>query len=260
MAFHLTGASVSFVAVDLGASSGRVMDCRWDGSRFELHELHRFANGGVRLGDDLHWDVLRIWSEILTGLLRFRGAEGGAPAGIGIDAWGVDYCLLDGRDRLLGNPWHYRDARTRGLPDAVAAEIGGRELFAATGVQTMEINTVFQLAAMVRSGDVQLESAQTLLMIPDLFQFLLCGEKKVEYTEATTTEIYDLRARRWSTEVIERLGLPARIFPEVVMPGTILGDLRAPVHSEPGVRDRVSIDRGRIARHGQRGGGYSGPR
>lgn len=231
VAFHGMGASVSFLAVDLGASSGRVMDCRWDGSRFELHELHRFANGGVRLGDDLHWDVLRIWSEIQAGLLRFRVAEQGTPAAIGIDAWGVDYCLLDDRDRLVGNPWHYRDARTRGLPEVLAPQVNGRELFTATGVRTMEINTAFQLAAMARSEDVQLRSARTLLMIPDLFQFLLCGEKRVEYTEATTTELYDLRARRWSTEVIERLGLPARIFPEVVMPGTALGNLRASVQS-----------------------------
>ena len=234
MAFQGMGASVSFVAADLGASSGRVMDCRWDGGRFELHELHRFANGGVRLGNDLHWDVLRIWMEILSGLGRFRSLDRGTPAGIGVDAWGVDFCLLDERDRLVGNPHHYRDARTRGVPEALESAMSGRELFRATGVQTMEINTAFQLAAMARGNDAQLDNAQTLLTIPDFFQFLLCGEKRVEYTEATTTELYDLRARRWSTEAIAKLGLPARIFPSVAMPGTKLGNLRAPVKADLG--------------------------
>jgi rhamnulokinase len=227
-------ASVSFLAVDLGASSGRVMDCRWDGARFAWHELHRFPNAGVRVGPSLYWDVLRIWSEVQNGLLKFRAHRREVPAGIAIDAWGVDFALLDERDCLICNPYHYRDARTKGLPEKLSATIGARDLFRATGVQTMEINTAFQLVAMVAAQDRALLGAQTLLMIPDLFQFFLCGARKVEFTEATTTELYNLRARRWSREVMSSLELPVHIFPEVVMPGTVLGDLRPSVQSDLG--------------------------
>jgi rhamnulokinase len=227
-------ASASFIAIDLGASSGRVMNCRWDGVRFDLHEVHRFPNGGVRVADSLHWDVLRIWSEIQTGLKKFRAEAGATPAGIGVDAWGVDFALLDERDRLLGNPYHYRDARTRGLPGKMSAAMSGRDLFRATGVQTMEINTAFQLAGMAQSQDGQLLGAHTLLMIPDFFQYLLCGAKNAEFTEATTTELYNLRARRWSHEAMAAFGIPTHIFPEVAMPGTVLGELRAAVQADIG--------------------------
>jgi rhamnulokinase len=226
--------SVSFLAVDLGASSGRVMDCRWDGQRFSLDEVHRFPNGGVRAGSDLYWDVLRIWAEIQAGLRKFKTLRDQLPAGIGIDAWGVDFCLLDERDRLLGNPYHYRDARTHGVPAAVSARMGSHDLFRATGVQTMEINTVFQLASMALNGDRQLLHAHSLLMIPDMFQFLLSGEKRAEYTEATTTQIYDSRARCWSQETLARLDLPAHIFQSVVLPGAVLGPLQPGAQSECG--------------------------
>lgn len=232
-------ASVSFLAVDLGASSGRVMDCRWDGNRFSLHEVHRFPNAGVCFGSHLHWDVLRIWTEIQNGLLKYKSLGNGNAVGIGIDAWGVDYCLLDDRDRLLGNPYHYRDMRTNGLPEAMRSRISGYELFQATGVQTMEINTAFQLASMVAESDCQLEIAHTLLMIPDLFQFLLSGEKMVEYTEATTTQLYNLRGRCWSREAVGKLELPAHIFPGVAMPGMRVGILRAAIQSNVGLASGV---------------------
>lgn len=227
-------AQASFLAVDLGASSGRVMHCSWDGARFHIEELDRFASAGVRVGSSLHWDALRIWSEIQSGLLKFRAAHNGVPAGIGVDAWGVDYCLLDERDRLIGNPYHYRDARTKGIPAALSSVLSARDLFQATGNQSSEINTAFQLASMVRDGDGQLLNAHTLLMIPDFFDFLLCGAKNVEYTEATTTELYNVRARRWSKETMSSLGIPSHIFPEVVFPGTVLGELRPSVRADLG--------------------------
>ena len=227
--------SVSFLAVDLGASSGRVMDCRWDGQRFSLDELHRFSNGGVRLGSDLYWDVLRIWIEIQNGLRKFSGLHNELPAGIGIDAWGVDYCLLDERGRLLGNPHHYRDARTSGVPEAVSAAMSSLDLFRSTGVQSMEINTVFQLASMSIQNNRHLIHASSLLMIPDFFQFLLCGEKRAEYTEATTTQLFDPRIRGWSLETLRKLELPAHIFQEIVLPGTIIGQLQPSVQSECGL-------------------------
>ena len=227
-------ANIQFLAVDLGASSGRVMDCRWDGTRFSLHEVHRFPNGGVRLGASLHWDAQRIWSEIQNGLKQCHALGGPAPAAIGIDAWGVDYCLLDDQDLPVGNPYHYRDARTRGVPQSLASVMNSHQLFQATGVQTMEINTAFQLASMVLNRDPPLQSARTLLMIPDYFQFLLSGEKRAEYTNATTTELYDIQSRRWSRPVLEALGLPPRIFPQVVQPGTILGSVLPAVRSASG--------------------------
>jgi rhamnulokinase len=231
--------SVSFVAVDLGASSGRVMDCRWDGQRFSLDEAHRFLNAGVRVGADLYWDVLRIWAEIQNSLRKFKSLRDELPAGIGIDAWGVDFCLLDERDRLLGNPYHYRDARTSGVADAVRSKMSSHDLFRATGAQTMEINTVFQLASMAIHHDRRLIHACSLLMIPDFFQFLLSGEKRTEYTEATTTQIYDLRARCWSRETLQRLELPDCIFQEIVLPGTVLGKVQPDVQSECGFHGSV---------------------
>jgi rhamnulokinase len=227
-------ARVSFLAVDLGASSGRVMDCRWDGESFSLDELHRFPNSGIRFGPNLHWDVLRIWAEIQAGLRKFSALGDQLPCGIGIDAWGVDFGLLDERDRLLGNPYHYRDARTHGVPEAVSSRLSSHDLFRTTGVQTMEINTVFQLASMALNDDRQLLQAHSLLMIPDLFQFLLSGEKRAEYTEATTTQLYDPRARCWSHETLARLELPARIFQQIVLPGTELGPLQLGMQSECG--------------------------
>jgi rhamnulokinase len=226
--------AVSFLAVDLGASSGRVMDCRWDGCEFDLKEVHRFPNAGIQFGSDLHWDVLRIWAEIKNGLMNYRSHETTTPSGIAVDAWGVDYCLLDSRSRLIGNPYHYRDARTRGIPESLASIVGSKELFESTGVQTMEINTSFQLASMILHRDQQIHRADTLLMIPDLFQFLLSGHKCAEYTEATTTQLFDLRARSWSQETIAKLKLPSHIFPRVVMPGEALGSLRTNVVSDCG--------------------------
>jgi len=214
------------------------MDCQWDGDHFDLHEIHRFPNAGVRFGSDLYWDVLRVWTEIQNGLLKHKSLQNGIPVGIGVDAWGVDYCLLNDRDCLLGNPFHYRDARTKGMPGMLDTLISGYDLFQATGVQTMEINTSFQLASMVARRDNQLQKARTLLMIPDLFQFLLSGEKRAEYTEATTTQLYNLRGRCWSQEVVATLGLPAHIFPDVVMPGKILGKLR------PGIQSDLGLARG----------------
>jgi rhamnulokinase len=223
-----------FLAVDLGASSGRVTDCRWNGSRFSLQELHRFPNAGVHFGADTHWDVLRLWAEIQIGLLKSRSYNSAVPSGIAVDAWGVDYCLLDRRDRLIGNPYHYRDSRTKGVPQSLNSVVGGYELFRSTGVQTMEINTSFQLASMILHRDQQLYNADTLLMIPDFFHFLLSGEKRAEYTEATTTQLYDVGKRCWSRDTLTRLQIPLHILPAVVMPGTTLGNLRSSVLSDCG--------------------------
>jgi rhamnulokinase len=220
--------AMKFVAVDLGASSGRLVVGHWDGSRFSLEELHRFPNGAVSLRGSIYWDVLRIWSEIQVGLTKFRARYGDSLAGIGIDAWGVDFALLDRRGRLLDNPSHYRDPRTNGVPEKAFERISERRIFSATGVQTWSINTLFQLYSMVLARDPKLNSAQTLLMIPDLFNYFLCGERAIEYTEASTTQMYDLKAKDWDRETMRALSIDERILPRVVEPATVLG----PVYRE----------------------------
>lgn len=231
--------AMRFVAVDLGASSGRLMVGAWDGQRFALEELHRFPNGGVSVRGGVEWDVLRLWSEIQTGLVKFRAKFGSAPAGIAVDAWGVDFGLLDRNGRLVGNPTCYRDPRTNGVPARVFAKVSEADIFAATGVQTMQINTLFQLASM--AGDARLEHAETLLMMPDLFHYFLCGEKAVEYTAASTTQMYGLAAQDWDRGMLRRVGIPGRILTRVVQPGTVLGEIGADVLAMSGIGGRIPV-------------------
>jgi rhamnulokinase len=217
--------AMHFVAVDLGASSGRLMVGHWDGRRFSLEELHRFPNSGVSLHGSLYWDALRIWSEIQNGLSKIRSRFSAPPAGIAVDAWGVDFALLDRRDRLLDNPSHYRDPRTNGIPQQLFQVISEADLYAATGAQSFTYNTLFQLYSMVLSGDPKLESAQTLLMIPDLFNYFLGGVKAVEYTEASTAGMLHHATRDWHRDLLRTLSIPDRILPRVVAPATILSEV-----------------------------------
>ena len=161
----------SFLAIDLGASSGRVMLGQWDGRRFDLHELHRFPNGPVSVMGRLHWDVLRLWQEIREGIAHYATQHDEPPAGIGIDTWAVDFALLDGAGEMLGNPYHYRDPRTAGVPEEVDRRVPPGRLFGQTGIQRLPINTLYQLVSMRMSDDPQLSAAETLLLIPDLFHY-----------------------------------------------------------------------------------------
>src|SRR3954469_6043208 len=193
-----------YAAIDLGASSGRVVVGRFDGERISLEELHRFANRPVRLPDGLRWNLLHLFTEALSAL-RGRSFDG-----IGVDTWGVDYALLDERNRVLGLPFHYRDERTDG-----AQRVEGYEI---TGIQHMPINTVYQLLADDRVGD-----AARIALVPDLLAYWLCGELANERTNASTTGLLDARSGEWSADLINRLGLPAKPFGELVEPGTLLG-------------------------------------
>jgi rhamnulokinase len=214
--------TANFVAADLGASSGRLMVGRWDGRFFVLDELHRFSNAGVGLGGSLYWDALGIWSQFQAGLHRYRPRFDDPPLGIGVDAWGVDFALLDRCGRLVGNPRHYRDPRTEGMPALLFKRVPELEVFGETGVQTMQINTLFQIFSMMQTADPQLEFAETLLMIPDLYLYFLCGEKRVEYTEATTTQMYSPARGDWAREMLSAMSIPLPILSPVVQPGTIL--------------------------------------
>ena len=217
--------SRNYIAVDLGASSGRLMVGRWDGRRFALDELHRFPNCAVSVHNRVYWDVFRIWAEIQNGLRKYRANRGETPDGIAVDSWGVDFGLLDRKGRLIGNPVHYRDARTNGVPARVYELVDERDIFVATGVQTMQINTLYQLYSMVLEQDPKLEIADALLMIPDLFHYFLGGEEAAEYSEATTSQMVQANAREWAHPILDRLQIPSLILPRIVKSGTILSEV-----------------------------------
>ncbi|TDC38182.1 rhamnulokinase family protein [Micromonospora sp. KC213] len=225
--------SVTVAAVDLGASSGRVMVGHVDGDRMELAEAHRFTNEPVRVGDTLHWDILRLWHGVQTGL---RAA--GPVASVGVDSWAVDYGLLDSAGALLGNPVHYRDARTDGMADQVARQLGPERLYATTGLQQLPFNTLYQLVA--AAGTPQLAAADRLLLIPDLITYWLTGRIGAERTNASTTQLYDLRRRAWATELMADAGIPADLFPPLHDPGTRVGPVR-PDLGLPGAPEVVAV-------------------
>ncbi|WP_326560059.1 rhamnulokinase [Micromonospora sp. NBC_01796] len=214
--------SAAVAAVDLGASSGRVMLAEVDRDRVTLTEAHRFDNGPVRLPDALHWDALRLYAETLTGL-RTALARRPDLASVGIDSWAVDYGLLDPDGALLGNPVHYRDRRTDGVPERVVAALGAQRLYRVTGLQLLPFNTLFQLTAAL--GTPALAAAHRMLLVPDLLSYWLTGVAGSEVTNASTTQLLDVRTREWSTELIEQAGLPARIFGPLRRPGDHAGEL-----------------------------------
>lgn len=228
--------TLKLLAVDLGAESGRATLGQFDGERIQLTEVHRFPNTTVPLPDALHWDVLNLWTEIRKGMAAAVKETGGQLDGMGIDTWGVDFGLLDRSGALIGNPVHYRDSRTDGMVEAAFRRVPKEEIFAQTGVQFMALNTLYQLLAMVSQNSPQLAVTETLLTMPDLLNYWLTGVKACEFTIATTTQCYDPRRKTWAKPLLQRLGIPTHIFPEIISPGTILGDLRLPVAEEIGIR------------------------
>ena len=179
--------------------------------KLSLNEVHRFGNGPVRLPDGLHWDVLRLWSEIKTGIAS-AVKNGTKLEGIGLDTWGVDFALLDKNNTLLSNPFHYRDARTDGMVDEAFKRMPRAEIFANTGIQFMQINTLYQLLAMSMQKSPVLDIAKTFVTIPDLFNYWLSGEITNEFTHATTTQCLDPRKRDWATPVLDALNIPTHLF------------------------------------------------
>lgn len=223
----------NLLAFDFGASSGRAVLGRFDGEKLTLEELHRFSNDPVKLGDTLYWDVLRLFHEIKQSLLKAKAVC--VPDSIGIDTWGVDFGLLDAEDRLLENPVHYRDARTAGIFDTAFGKIPKDELYRITGNQLMEINTAFQLLSLREARPALLGRAKTLLFMPDLFAFMLTGEKHAEYSIASTSQLLDAKTRTWSPRILESFGIPATLFPEIVPTATPIGCLRADLCEELGI-------------------------
>jgi rhamnulokinase len=211
------------VAIDLGAESGRVVLGRFDGARISLEELHRFPTPPRPHDGHLRWDLYDLWSQIRTGLATAGEAAGSVDA-VGVDAWGVDYGLLGRDGKLLGDPVSYRDPRTAGMVEEAVGRVGRERLYEATGIQIIEINTIFQLMAEARAGTLQ--SAERLLLIPDLFHHLLSGATVAEYTVASTTGAYDMAAGGWAVDLLGELGVPTHLLPEVVDAGTDLGPVK----------------------------------
>jgi rhamnulokinase len=209
-----------YLAFDLGAESGRAVIATLNGGKLSVEELHRFPNEPVKAGSTMHWDVLRLWHEMRTALKSTGEIEG-----IGVDTWGVDFALLDEAGALLQNPVHYRDARTDGIPDRVFKTVPLDEIYKSTGVQFMQINTLFQVFALAGRHPELLRAARHFITIPDLLNYWLTGRITCEYTNATTTQMFDTRGRDWARPMLEKLGLPTHILEPVIEPGTVIGPL-----------------------------------
>jgi rhamnulokinase len=226
--------ATSFLAFDLGAASGRAVIGRFDGERLVLEEIHRFPNGPVRVRDDLHWDTLRLCSELKHGLTRAATECGTELASLGLDTWGVSFALLDKQGALLGNPHHYRDARTDGMLEEAFRRVSKEEIFEQTGIQFLQINTLYQLLSMAIHDSPLLSVAETLLMTPDLFNYWFTGQKVSERTIASTSQCFNPNTGSWARSLIEGMGIPLHIFPEIVQPGVVLGELLPTVADETG--------------------------
>ena len=220
------------LSFDLGASGGRAVLGSYDGSCIRMEELHRFTNDPVHLGRTMYWDILRLFHEMKQGLLKARGH---AITSIGTDTWGVDFGLLDSDGCLLENPVHYRDRRTVGMSGTAFQKISREELYRITGNQIMEINTVFQLLALRQQRPELLARTKTLLLMPDLLNYFLSGEKKTEYSIASTTQMLDAHRRTWSNEVLTALDLPTHILTDIVPTATPIGRMTEELSVELGM-------------------------
>ena len=224
----------NYLAVDLGAESGRTIVGRLDDGLLTLTETHRFSNGPVYLPDGLHWDVLRLWSEIKAGIGISSEKFNKHIDSIGLDTWGVDFALLDSQGALLSNPFHYRDERTDGMLEEAFKRMSRAEIFSNTGIQFMQINTLYQLLAMTNSKSPVLDVAKTFVTIPDLFNYWLSGEIANEFTNSTTTQCLDPHQRDWATPVLDAMNIPARLFGPITESGTRIGVLVPRVAEETG--------------------------
>jgi rhamnulokinase len=238
--------SLDFLAVDLGAESGRTMLARFDGRRLKLTAVHRFANEPVHVPDrtgrlSLQWDILRLLAETKHGLALAAGMSGGDLASIGLDTWGVDFGLLDQRGALIANPYHYRDSRTDGMLAEAFRRVPQAEIFRQTGIQFIAINSLYQLLSMVVDHSPALQIAHTFLTIPDLLNYWLTGSAVCEFTIATTTQCYNPTLANWDKALLERMGIPSHLFREIVPPGTNLGRLLPDVAEETGLTSRTAL-------------------
>lgn len=234
-------AEKGFLAVDMGASSGRHVVGRFDGRKLHLEEVYRFENGPVEAAGTLFWDLLAQWTHVRLGLKAAANRFGKSIASVGVDTWGVDFGLLGRGDVLLGNPYHYRDSRTNGMLEKAFSIVSREEIFRHTGLQFMQLNTLYQLLAMKWSGSPLLDMAETFLMVPDLFHWLLTGQKCNEFTEATTSQFYNPLQEGWAIDLLRALELPTTMLGQIAAPGTNLGPLRPGLVTETGLAADVVL-------------------
>lgn len=225
-----------FLAFDIGASSGRAVLGILENDQLFLDEIHRFSNRPVSIMGTLYWDVPFLFDEIQMAMRIFSQKYGSSLEGIGIDTWGVDFGLIERDGVLLSNPVHYRDTRTDEMMEEVFKRVSKVEIYFTTGIQFMQINTLYQLFSMVKSSSPLLSAAETLLMMPDLFNYFLTGTRCTEFTNATTTQFYNPQKASWATSLLEKLEIPSKIMPTIVEPGTILGNLL------PSVAENVGLE------------------
>ena len=224
----------TYLAIDFGGGSGRIMAGSIVEGKLELEEIHRFGNRQVKLGNRLYWDFLSLFQDMKNGL-KLAAQKGYNVKSIGIDTWGVDFGLIDKEGNLLGNPVCYRDSRTEGLPEEFFSFTDRKEHYAETGTQVININTLFQLYSMKKENSPLLAAADKLLFMPDLFSYYLTGTANNEYSIASTSELLDAKKRNWSENLIKQLELPRHIFGEIVMPGTKRGKLKKEIAEETGL-------------------------
>jgi rhamnulokinase len=224
----------SYIAVDLGAESGRVMLGRVADGRLSLEQIHRFANGPVEENGSLRWDFDRLLSEIKTGIGQAAKKVGGRVAGIGVDTWGVDFGLLGSDGRLIEKPYHYRDSRTNGMMDKAFSLMPKKRIYESTGIQFMQLNSLYQVLAMRLANSPVLAETERLLFMADLFSYFLCGKAIGEYTLASTSQMMDMQTGQWSRPIFDGLSLPMKIMPEITLPGVVVGPLTPEVAKEAG--------------------------
>ncbi len=223
-----------YIAVDLGAESGRVMLGTVSADELTLQEIYRFTNGPIEQNSSLRWDFQRMFSEIKTGIAKAASQAGGSIAGLGVDSWGVDFGLIDEKGKLIENPYHYRDSRTNEIMEKAFEIMPKREIYEHTGLQFIQFNSVYQLLAMRLTNSDVLAKAKKLIFIADLVSYFLCGQAFAEYTLASTSQMMNMRTGQWSKEIFEKLSLPIDIMPEVVQPGTVVGKLTKEIAKECG--------------------------
>ena len=229
-----------YLAVDIGASSGRLILGHREEGKMILEEVHRFGNGMEMQNGHLTWDVDQLFAEIITGMKKCAEL-GKFPESIGVDTWAVDFVLLDAQDQRIGDAVGYRDHRTQGLDQKVYEVIGEEELYLRTGIQKQPFNTIYQLMAVKEQTPEQMEQAETLLMIPDYLHFLLSGQKVTEYTNASTTQLLNPQTKDWDWDLIDRLGYKRELFRKICLPGTNLGSLTPEIAAEVGFNCAVVV-------------------
>jgi rhamnulokinase len=226
----------TYLAIDIGASGGRHLTGQFDGNKLTLKELYRFENGPTDIAGTLYWNLPNLWTHVQEGLKAAGTIHGNEIVSIGVDTWGVDFALLGRGDTLLGNPVCYRDARTNDIMEKAFGIVPKSEVFRQSGLQFMQFNTLYQFFAMKLAHSPLLDVAESCLMMPDLFHWLLSGVKSNEFTNATTTQFFDPIRNDWAKPMLERFGLPTNLFQTVSLPGTVLGPLRSALGESMGLK------------------------